>query len=74
MEGLKYRSWIREDSCEKFPSLLNYCGLVALMICLFKCVFVQNSSPDRLTGISQLKQEELGWFSAHPHKSRSDPL
>ncbi|KAF2987461.1 hypothetical protein EK904_002501 [Melospiza melodia maxima] len=30
------------------------------MICLFKCVFVQNSLPDRLTGISQLKQEELG--------------
>lgn len=59
---------------QKFPPLLNYCGLVALMVCLFKCGFVQNSLPDRLTGISQLKLEEFGWYSAHPHKSRSDPL
>lgn len=59
---------------QKFPPLLNYCGLVALMICLFKCGFVPDSLSDRLTGISQLKLEEFGWYSAHPRKFSSDPL
>lgn len=44
---------------QKFPPLLNYCGLVALMICLFKCGFAQKSLPDRLTDISQLKLEKI---------------